>query len=80
MRVRAALLPRITMKKSSTNNDLKTDNNHEPLMTVRDVAAYVNASRSWVYQQASVGRIPCRKIGGLLRFIPSEIREWARAA
>ena len=64
------------MKKSITSNDPKTTNNHEPLMTVDDMATYVNASRSWVYQQAAAGRIPCRKIGGLLRFIPSEIREW----
>jgi excisionase family DNA binding protein len=80
MRVRAALLPRNNMQKNSTSNDPKSTNNQDPLMTARDVAAYFKVSKSWVYQHAASGRIPSRKIGGLLRFIPSEIREWARAA
>jgi len=68
------------MQKSSSSNEQRTTNIHEALMTVKDVAAYFKVSRSWVYQHAASGQLPYRKIGGNLRFIPSEIREWARAA
>ncbi len=64
------------MQKNSTSDDLKTTNNHEPLMTVKDVADYLKVSRSWVYQHAASGQLPYRKIGGNLRFLPHEIRAW----
>ena len=47
------------------------------LWTVRDVAAFLRASPSWVYAQKAAGLIPCRKIGGLVRFVPEEIRGYA---
>lgn len=43
--------------------------------TVKDVAGYLQASESWVRHAAAAGRLPYRKIGGLLRFLPEEIRE-----
>lgn len=49
----------------------------EQLWTARDVARFFNASKSWVYQQAEAGTLPCLKIGGLLRFSPRVIREFA---
>jgi predicted DNA-binding transcriptional regulator AlpA len=49
----------------------------ESLWDVKDVADYLKVSRSWVYQQAAAGLLPCRKLAGLLRFIPSAIRQWA---
>lgn len=67
------------MQKSITSNEKKITNSHESLMDVDDVAAYLKLSRSWVYQHSASGRLPSRKIGGSLRFIPSEIREWALA-
>ncbi len=42
--------------------------------TVKDVAGYLQASESWVRHAAAGGRLPYRKIGGLLRFLPEEIR------
>ena len=43
--------------------------------TVKDVARYLQASESWVRHAANAGKLPYRKIGGLLRFDPAEIRD-----
>jgi excisionase family DNA binding protein len=43
---------------------------------VRDVAAYLKCSRSWVYKAAEKGWLPCERYGGLLRFDPDAIRAW----
>ena len=48
------------------------------LWTADDVAAYLQASRSWVYQQAEAGRLPYVKVIGLLRFEPGAIRAFAQ--
>jgi helix-turn-helix protein len=48
------------------------------LWTADDVAAYLQASRSWVYQQAEAGRLPYVKVIGLLRFEPGVIRAFAQ--
>ncbi len=50
----------------------------EPLWSAVDVAAYLKASRSWVYQKAEAGLLPCLHVGGLLRFEPAAVRAWAR--
>lgn len=47
---------------------------------VKDVAEFLQASESWVRHAAAAGRLPCTKIGGLLRFDPDEIRSLARAS
>ena len=49
----------------------------ERLWTVRDVAAFLQASTSYVYKAAERGEVPCRRVGALLRFVPAEIRRWA---
>ena len=46
----------------------------EALWDARDVATFFKASRNWVYQQAELGKIPCVRIGGLLRFDPEKIK------
>jgi excisionase family DNA binding protein len=51
----------------------------EPLWTARDVAAYLKVSRSWVYQHAASGLLPCLHVGGLRRFDPAAIRARVRA-
>src|SRR5205823_6674789 len=50
----------------------------EPLWDARDVAAYLKASRSWVYMKAEAGQLPCIRIGGLLRFHRSAVEAFAR--
>jgi excisionase family DNA binding protein len=47
------------------------------MWTAKDVAAYLKASRSWVYLHAEDGTLPSVRIGGLRRFIPAQIRAWA---
>jgi hypothetical protein len=48
------------------------------LWTADDVAAFLKASRSWVYQQSEAGRLPCVKVVGLLRFNPAAVRAFAQ--
>lgn len=55
-----------------------TTSSDDTLWDANDVARYLKASRSWVYQRAEAGLIPYFRIGGLLRFDPPTIRAWAR--
>ncbi|MBZ4414342.1 helix-turn-helix domain-containing protein [Myxococcus sp. XM-1-1-1] len=50
----------------------------EGLWDANDVARFLKASRSWVYQRAQAGQLPCVKIGGLLRFEPAAIRAFIK--
>ena len=52
----------------------------ETLWDARDVARYLKASRSWVYQKAESGLLPYVKVGGLVRFVTGRIREIAMAS
>lgn len=49
----------------------------EALWTARDVARYLRASESWVRKASADGRLPCRRIGAMVRFDPDTIRAWA---
>ena len=50
----------------------------EALWKVSDVAIFLKASPSFVYQHAEDGTLPCLRIGGLLRFEPERVRAFAR--
>lgn len=50
----------------------------DELWDAKDVARYLKASRSWVYQRAEAGLLPCLRMGGLLRFEPDTVRAFAR--
>lgn len=54
----------------------RTSGAGEPLWSVKDVALYLRASKSWVYKAAERNAIPTVRIGSLLRFEPSAIREF----
>jgi len=49
----------------------------EALWDARDVARYLKVNRSWVYQKAEAGLLPYLKVGGLVRFVPERVREFA---
>ena len=49
------------------------------LWDVRRAAKYLAKSATWVYREAESGRLPFRRIGRTLRFIPSELRAWVQA-
>ena len=49
------------------------------LLKPTDVARRLGVSRSWVYDAAATGRIPCVRLGGPdgpLRFLPNDIESW----
>ena len=49
------------------------------LWDAMDVARFLKTSRSWVYMRVERAEIPHLRIGGLIRFEPAHIREWARS-
>ena len=46
------------------------------LLTVKDLSAWLNLKPSTLYLWAGQGKIPCRKIHGLIRFDQEEIHQW----
>ena len=46
------------------------------LLTVKDLSPWLNMKPSTLYLWAAQGKIPCRKIHGLIRFDQEEIRQW----
>jgi len=45
---------------------------------VADVADFLGVSPSWVYLHVQLGDLPYRRIGGLVRFFPDDVRSYAR--
>lgn len=50
----------------------------EGLWNARDVAAFLNVSRSWVYLHTEAGDLPSLRFGGVVRFEREAIRAYAR--
>ena len=48
------------------------------LWTAGDVARYLRASLSFVYKAAETGKLPCLRVGGMLRFDTETVRTFAR--
>jgi excisionase family DNA binding protein len=49
------------------------------LYTIKDLSARLNIKPSTLYLWAAHGKIPCRKIHGLIRFEPDTIAAWLRS-
>jgi predicted DNA-binding transcriptional regulator AlpA len=49
------------------------------LFTIKDLSAQLNIKPSTLYLWAAQGKIPCRKILGLIRFEPEAIASWLRS-
>ena len=47
-----------------------------PLLSPAQVAHRLGVKVSWVYAQASQGKLPCVRLGKYLRFVPGEIDAW----
>lgn len=62
---------------SSGQGIMTTLQETDRLWDARDVARYLNVSRSWVYQHAEDGTLPSLHIGAMLRFDPEAIRTFA---
>lgn len=50
----------------------------ERLWTVAEAAAYLNLSKSFVYQASLCGTLSCVRIGSRVRFDPATLRAWVR--
>lgn len=48
------------------------------LLTVKEVMALLGVSRSWLYDAATRGALPCIRLGGMLRFDPDQLEQWLR--
>lgn len=46
------------------------------MLTIKDLSARLNIKQSTLYAWAKHGKIPCRRIYGLIRFDPEEIDRW----
>ena len=49
------------------------------LLTIKEVSAWLSIKRSTLYLWAAQGKIPCRKIHGLIRFERDTITAWLRS-
>lgn len=49
------------------------------LLTIKDLSVQLNIKPSTLYLWAAQGKIPCRKIHGLIRFDPDAITAWLRS-
>lgn len=55
--------------------------NTSGILALRDVAwvaEFLGVSKSWVYQATASGRLPCVRIGALVRFDPTVIKGWVK--
>jgi excisionase family DNA binding protein len=53
------------------------------LLKPSELARYLSVSRSWVYEAAKAGRIPCVRLGGPdgpLRFFRGDVERWLENA
>jgi excisionase family DNA binding protein len=53
------------------------------LLTPTELAQQLRVSRSWVYEAAKEGRIPCVRLGGIdgpVRFVRGDIDAWLELA
>jgi excisionase family DNA binding protein len=46
------------------------------LLTIKELSAWLNIKPSTLYVWASQGKIPCRRIHGLIRFEREAIQQW----
>lgn len=54
----------------------ETPEDVDDLWDVRRAARFLGKSSSWVYRESEARRLPHRKIGRTLRYIPAELRAW----
>lgn len=48
----------------------------EALWTVKETAEYLRMSSSWVYKRSEKGELPCVRLGGVVRFVPDQVRAY----
>ena len=48
----------------------------EPLLTPADAATLLAVRRSWIYDAARTGQLPCVRVGRHVRFLRSDLGRW----
>jgi len=56
-----------------------TEQLRNPLWDAREAANFLKVSRSWIYTRVERDEMPYIRVGGLIRFVPSQLRDWAFA-
>ncbi len=51
---------------------------NDRLWDVKEAAAFMGVSRSWVYHRAEIGQLPHLRVGGLLRFEAEVLKAFVR--
>ena len=51
-----------------------------PLVTIKDLSAYLTVKESTLYSWVHNGTIPFHKLNGLIRFDLDEIQSWVKAS
>ena len=46
------------------------------LWDAREAAGFLKVSRSWIYARVERDEMPYIRVGGLIRFVPSQLRDW----
>ena len=46
------------------------------LWDAREAANFLKVSRSWIYARVERDEMPYIRVGGLIRFVPSQLRDW----
>jgi len=64
------------MRQITDTNKQFFDNSIAGVWTVKEVASYLRCSVGHIYNLVSQKKIPNRKRGRMLRFIPEEIYNW----
>jgi excisionase family DNA binding protein len=49
------------------------------LWDAREAANFLKVSRSWIYARVERDEMPYIRVGGLIRFVPSQLRDWTFA-
>lgn len=50
----------------------------ENLWTVQQARAFLNVSRTFIYEHCARGDLPHVRLGGHIRFEPDEVRAWVK--
>jgi excisionase family DNA binding protein len=48
----------------------------EPLLTPAEAAKLLAVRRSWIYDAARTGQLPCVRVGRHVRFLRSDLGRW----
>lgn len=60
-------------------NKVQEAQNDDVVMGVPELAEYLGMSVKWVYDQTASQRIPCFKLGNVLKFRKKTIDKWLRS-